>query len=107
MFSFDQLVVHVNSLLEITSVIMLIHVLNVGKSRFRLLNFVLFYICLITYLVWVNLFMESKELFALGLYYPVFVRKMAVSDGDIAGSDYCGWCSCNGWNLRDDLLCTS
>ena len=66
MFSFDQLVVHVNSLLEITSVIMLIHVLNVGKSRFRLLNFVLFYICLITYLVWVNLFMESKELFALG-----------------------------------------
>lgn len=48
MFSFDQLVVHVNSLLEITSVIMLIHVLNVGKSRFRLLNFVLFYICLIT-----------------------------------------------------------
>ncbi len=66
MFSFDQLVVHVNSLLEITSVIMLIHVLNVGKSRFRLLNFVLFYICLITYLVWVNLLMESKELFALG-----------------------------------------
>lgn len=66
MFSFDQLVVHVNSLLEITSVIMLIHVLNVGKSRIRLLNFVLFYICIITYLVWVNLYMESKELFALG-----------------------------------------
>ncbi len=66
MFSFDQLVIPVNSLLEITSVIMLIHVLNVGKSRGRLLNFVLFYICIITYLVWVNLYMESKELFALG-----------------------------------------
>lgn len=66
MFSFDQLVIPVNSLLEITSVIMLIHVLNVGKSRGRLLNFVLFYICIITYLIWVNLYMESKELFALG-----------------------------------------
>lgn len=66
MFSFDQLVVPVNSLLEITSVIMLIHVLNVGKYRGRLLNFVLFYICIITYLIWVNLYMESKELFALG-----------------------------------------
>lgn len=66
MFSFDQLVIPVNSLLEITSVIMLIHVLNVGKPRGRLLNFVLFYICIITYLIWVNLYMESKELFALG-----------------------------------------
>ncbi|MCI8365745.1 MAG: GHKL domain-containing protein [Eubacterium sp.] len=66
MFSFDQLVIPINSLLEITSVIMLIHVLNVGKSRGRLLNFVLFYICIITYLVWVNLYMESKEIFALG-----------------------------------------
>lgn len=57
MFSFDQLVIPVNSLLEITSVIMLIHVLNVGKYRGRLLNFVLFYICIITYLIWVNLYM--------------------------------------------------
>ncbi len=66
MLSFDQLVVPINSLLEITSVIMLLHVLNVGKTRGRLLNFVLFYICIITYLVWVNLYTESKELFALG-----------------------------------------
>lgn len=66
MFSFDQLVIPVNSLLEITSVIMLIHVLNVGKSRGRLLNFVLFYICIIAYLVWVNLYTESQELFSLG-----------------------------------------
>lgn len=66
MLSFDQLVIPVNSLLEITSVIMLIHVLNVGKSRGRLLNFVLFYICIIAYLVWVNLYTESQELFALG-----------------------------------------
>ncbi len=87
MFSFDQLVVHVNSLLEITSVIMLIHVLNVGKSRFRLLNFVLFYICLITYLVWVNLFMESKELFALGyiilLLFAKWQYQMSVLPGVI------------------------
>lgn len=72
MFSFDQLVVPVNSLLETTSVILLIDVLNVGKSRGRKVNVVIIYICMIAYLVWVNFCTNSKELVTLG-YFMLFL----------------------------------
>lgn len=86
MLLFDKIAIIINSLLEITSVLILIHSLN-GVQKKKHKGLVVFYICMLTYLTWVNLFAENKEIFAISYVilfaYVEWQYRMPVFEGII------------------------
>lgn len=65
MFWIDQLIVVANSLLEITSVLILIHAFQNSETSFKIHKLVLAYLCLVNYIILVNYFAANKQIFAL------------------------------------------
>lgn len=88
MFWITKVAVILNSLLEITGVLMLIHTLSATETKVKYPALAAFYVCMLSYISWVNLFAENQEIFVFSyiilFLYTEWQYRMPVAQGIIA-----------------------
>lgn len=88
MFWFAKVANIVNTLLETTGVLMIIHTLAEKKIKLRYPALVVFYVCMLSYILWVNLFSENQQIAALSyvflFLYAEWQYRLPVAQGIIA-----------------------
>lgn len=72
MLWFDKIVVIFNSIIEITSVLVLIHVLCAPKEPISYAKVLVFYASVISYVSWVNLFAGNQQIVSIS-YFVLFL----------------------------------
>ncbi|MCM1246338.1 MAG: GHKL domain-containing protein [Roseburia sp.] len=72
MLWFDKVVVILNSVMEITGVLLLIHTLCASKEPVSYAKIAVFYAAMISYISWINLFVENQQIFFIS-YFVLFL----------------------------------
>lgn len=72
MLWFDKLVVILNSMIEITGILILIHSLSDSKEPISYKKVTLFYVCMLLYISWINFFVEYQQIFFIS-YFVLFL----------------------------------